>query len=160
MLRKVLADRILYSKRQVGHGHCFVRQTYAALYKRFLGSLRTAATGFAQNTAHHNNFTHRRKLINKLRRLCESSRWNEFSSTSSIANLSNAELNCNETIHIGFGISFNSQPDKGDLITTVASFSPPKARSYKMPSLTYANFHTGTSSTPSQQTSGSIQVGF
>ena len=78
VLKDVLAHRILYSKRQMDRGHWVVRQAYAALCKRFSGSLRAAVIRFGQNTAHRNNFTHRGNLINKFRKLCEISRRNEL----------------------------------------------------------------------------------
>ena len=119
--REILADRILYSKRQVNHAFWCSRRSYSALCREFSHNLRSGVVCIARNTAQRKNSAHRYKLINKLRRICQSSKWNEFSNTRNIVNLSGVRLHHNENIVLGLGLSFNTQPDVSNLIPTAAS---------------------------------------
>ena len=119
--REVLNDRIINSRRQVDYGYWRLRRTFSTLSRFFTGRLRMTVTRCARNLAHRKNSTHRRRLINKLYRLCASSTWNKFSNTNNIVNISSTDLEYNETILLGLGLTFNTQPDKGELIPTTAT---------------------------------------
>ena len=77
---------------------------------------------FAFHKANHISEQHKRKLDQKLEKLCNNSAWSKFSLTDNVVNMSDEPLTRYEVELLGFGLNFALHPMKNNAMDYIAGF--------------------------------------